>query len=58
MKFFIKRLKQQSDIERRESISIICMIDTQKVTGGSGGDGAQPRIQSFTIEASKLVVGG
>ncbi|MDK1313198.1 hypothetical protein [Pseudoalteromonas ardens] len=58
MKFFIKRLKKDSNTIQLDSTLSLSDANAQLVSGGnSGGTGAQPRVQRFSPGAEKLVGG-
>jgi hypothetical protein len=57
MKFFIKSLNNKSKMTQLERIPSLSTESVRLVVGGTGGDGAQPRVNSFSPEA-KQVFGG
>ncbi|MCO7189969.1 MULTISPECIES: hypothetical protein [unclassified Pseudoalteromonas] len=57
MKFFIKSLKKKSKMTQPKRTTALSAESVQLVFGGTGGDGAQPRAQSFSPEATQTFGG-
>lgn len=58
MKFFIKRSKKELKMKQIGNTSALNAESVQLVIGGTGGDGAQPRMQSFSPKTKPIFFGG
>ncbi|MEC4089544.1 hypothetical protein [Pseudoalteromonas rubra] len=59
MKFFIKRSNKEPKMKQLDSSLNLTVENVRLVNGGSGsGDGAQPKMQRFSLETKLVSFGG